>query len=152
MPNLGKMRKRYIKDQFGKMAGGGDLVSDREKMQFQGQARQQVGQVLGAQQQGLARATMAQTGGAPVAAGGLVKGTQALGQASANAAVAATSSAKQHADALRQQRAAAALGNTTNLIQERRANVSNAIGQGIGAVEAGASLLGAAKGQDPEKN
>ena len=139
MPTIGKQRRRYVKGQFEKMAAG-ELVSDQERQAMQQERVSASEQAIGAQQQGLARASMAQTGGSPIAAGGMVKGAQALGQASAEAATKATGESQQLAAAVREKRAAQALAAGERLHMEQKQARARALEFGLRTAEVGAEI------------
>lgn len=140
--SIGGMRRDYVKGQYKKLAGGGDLVDDAEKQKFTQQATSQAGQNLGAQQQQLNRAAMAAGAGAPVLAGALQSGAAALGQQAADAAVKASGAEKQYSAALREQRAARTMAAGERLIAQNREDAKMAMEMGFRVAETTGILSG----------
>jgi hypothetical protein len=140
MATIGKMRKKYVKGQFEKMAKG-ELVSDDEKAGWQRQMQSAAEQGLGAQQQALARTSQALAGGGPVAAGAIARGTQNLGAAGGDLAVKASGQANQLAAAVREKRAAQALGAGERLIQSNKEDAALAIETGLRVAETIGELI-----------
>ena len=139
MGKIGKMRRKYVKDQFQKMAEG-NLVSDDEKAGWQQKAQTSAEQGLGAQQQALSRTSQALASGSPVAAGAITAGTQALGGTSADMAVKASGQANQLAAAVREKRKAQAMGAGERLIQENKQDAALGIETGLRVAESAAQL------------
>lgn len=140
MGKLNRMKNKYVKGQMEKLAEGGDLVSDAEKTAFQTQTTEQANQVLGAQQQGLNRMAMAQTGGSPLAAGALAGASQKMGATSGEAAAKATGQTQQLASALRERRKAEILNQSQIQLNSNRAKAQQIADIGFKAVETAAEI------------
>ena len=135
------MKRQYVKGQFQKMMEG-DLVSDAEKRAMEKQSQQQVAQSIGAQQRGMERAAMAQTGGSPLVAGAMQGAARQLGAAGADAAVTATGQDKRLQAALRDKRAGEAMAAMDRFQSMRQREAAQAIDYGFRATEVGAQIIG----------
>ena len=144
MGKLGKMRRDYAKAQFAKLTaneGQGAMVSDEEKKQFEAGAVNRTQQAIGAQQQGLARAAMAQTGAGPQVAGGALQAAADMGKASEQATVRASGEARQYADQLSERRKAAAMADIRQTNEDTRANTARTFGMGMQAVDMASNAI-----------
>ena len=136
MARIGEMKRDYVKGQFAKMAGGGDLVDDAE---VQGMAQQQqagADQVLAAQQRQMNQQAMASQGQGIQAQGQATAQAQGLAQTSANAAISAKGEAQKLAAALRERRTAEALAAGERLQADNRQATQQTVetvSQAIGA-------------------
>lgn len=139
MARIGKMRRQFVKSQFQKMMEG-DLVSDQEKNAFQQQAQQSAEQGLGAQQAGLAQVSQSLSQGSPLAAGAMQGSAQKIGGLSADAAVKASGQANQLAAAVREKRAAQALGAGERLNQANKEDVAFGLETGFRVAEIAAEI------------
>lgn len=142
---LNKMRRQYAKGQMQRLAGGGSMVDDTEMRQFQQQGQQAANAALGAQQNELNRASMANTAGSPVLAGALKDSAQQIGEASANAAIQVSGQAQQFKDAVTDQRRNAALGVVNTQVQhdmQMRQNAVNNVNDITKTVSTGLGLGG----------
>lgn len=142
MPTIGKQRRQYVKGQFAKMAGGGDLVSDAEKRAMDKQSQQAVAQTVGAQQKMLERSAMAQTGGSALVAGAMRGAAADIGKTGADAAVRASGEDKRFQQALRDKRGAAALAMGEKLHGEQKQQAAQVTDLGLRATEVGAGIAG----------
>ncbi len=138
MARIGKMHRKYVKDQFKKMMEG-DLVSDQERRAMDQKLKEASTQAQAAQQIGQQRASMAMTGGNPVLVGQAKQSAEKLGQANVDAAVKASSAANKLTAALQDQRAANVLAAGERLKQQNREDVKNAIDMGLKAVDVATS-------------
>ena len=100
MSKSNRMRRKYTKDQMGKLMTG-ELVSDRETAMFDQQARDSAQSAVQAQQKLLNRAAAANKAGSPVVAGTMKSAAKGVAQQSADAAVKASGQAQQVSSALR---------------------------------------------------
>mgnify|MGYP003131728200 CR=1 FL=1 len=132
MATVGGMRRKFTKDQMGKLLSG-NLVSDRETAMFEQQARESAQSALQAQQKLLNRAAAANKAGSPVVAGTMKSAAKGVAQQSADAAVKASGQAQQFSQALREQRKASILNLAQQKIAQNRADLGMVLGAGGGA-------------------
>ena len=132
MATTGGMRRKFTKDQMGKLLSG-NLVSDRETAMFDQQARESAQSALQAQQKLLNRAAAANKAGSPVVAGTLKGAAKGVAQQSADAAVKSSGQAQQFSQALREQRKASILNLAQQQIAQNRADLGMVLGAGGGA-------------------
>ncbi len=116
---LGGDRRRYIKQQFGKMQTG-SLVSDQETQQFADKARETAQAATGAQTSMLNRAAAANTAGSPVVAGAIKDAAGQVAKSNINATVSASGQASQFREAIAQQRRAETMQRVQGQIAQNR--------------------------------
>jgi hypothetical protein len=133
--SIGGMRRRYTKEQFGKMAEG-NLVSDRETQTFADQARDSAQAAGQAQTSILNRSAAANVAGSPVVAGAIKESAKKVADAGADAAVKATGQGQKFSEALREQRKSAALQLANQQIAQNRADLSMTVDTIMGAMMA----------------
>ena len=132
MSKSNRMRRKYTKDQMGKLMTG-ELVSDRETAMFDQQARDSAQSAVQAQQKLLNRAAAANKAGSPVVAGTMKSAAKGVAQQSADAAVKASGQAQQFSSALREQRKGAILNLAQAQIAQDREDLGMVLGAGGGA-------------------
>lgn len=136
MPTMKKQQRRYVKDQFQKLTGGGSMVGDQERNSMEGNLVQGAEQVQQAQQAQLGRAAQGQASGSPLT-GQLRKSSQDVAKQGQDTAVMARAEANKLTAGLDEQRKAQAIGmmdrereikrQNTELIAETGANIGSVL-------------------------
>ena len=124
-PNIGKMRRKYAREQFKKVASGESLVSDQERKQAEQQFAGNAQRMLGAQQQMINQAAGGQGG----FSGAQLQGaTMGMAEAGTAAALQGTAAANQAVNQLEQARLSAAHAMGKEMHDKRRQDFQ-AVGQ-----------------------
>ncbi len=125
MSKANRMRRKYTKNQMGKLMSG-NLVGENETKAFGDKARAAGQAGLQAQTSMLNRASAANRAGSPVLAGALKDTAKSVATQSADVAVKAVGQGQQFAEALKEQRKGQILGMANVQIAQDRADQATA--------------------------
>lgn len=138
MPRIGRMHRKYVKEQFGKLASGQSLVDDREKVGFERKINEAQQQTAGAQARVNNEAAMAAQG-QPAMAGQMKQATQQIAGAGEDAAIKTAGASQQFEAAVNEQRKNQVLASGERLKEQNRKDLDTAfraveVGTAVGSI------------------